>query len=103
MDELTKLLAGIFQEKLKEVLQREVDNPDYLPQGDFADSKTPCTDRAERLVSEAQKTVIKTLGLCVAESRTLKQGEDHSTEMVSLESSLTEKQIGISTRGWWRG
>ena len=103
MEELARRLAAVFEEEFKKVLQREIDQPDFLSQDEFIGSKTPCTDRADRLIIAALGPVVNTLGLAVAESRTLDKGENHSTEMVNLEAVLSDELIDLAKAPWWRG
>ncbi len=94
-------LGKIFEEKMEKVIQREIDDPDYLPQSDFADSKTPCTDRADHMILDAIPAVVNTLALCIAEHRKEHHGEDTTAEAEKLKEELTEEQLEVGTRSFW--
>lgn len=99
---LSKELAKIFQAGIEKVMQREINEIDYLPQSQFADSKTPCGDRADQMVLDAIKPVIDTLALSIANHREQTHNENHEIEIEELEKALTDSQIEVSTKGWWR-
>lgn len=98
---LSHELGKIFEEEIAKVIQREIDDPDYLPQSDFADSKTPCTDRADHMILDALPAVVNTLALCICTSREQKQSDDTTTEADKLKEGLTEEQIDIGIRSFW--
>lgn len=100
---LSTELAKIFEAEIEKVIQKEIDDPDYLPQSDFADSKTPCTDRADIMILKALPAVVNTLGLAVAKHRKEAHGEDTAAEMETLSADLTDEQQEVGLLGWWRG
>ena len=100
---LSKELAKIFEVEIEKVIQKEIDDPDYLPQSEFADSKTPCTDRADMMILDASPAIINTLAYAIAIHRNGKHGEDNVKEIDDLSLKLTTDQKAISTRTWWRG
>ena len=100
---LSKELGKTFAYEIEKVIQREINNPRYMPQSEFADSKTPCTDRADMMVLAALPAVVDTLALSIANHRVKKHKEKHADEIKTLEATLSDDQINISTRYWWRG
>ena len=94
-------LGKIFEEEIGKIIQREIDDADYLPQSDFEDSKTPCTDRADHMILDALPAVVNTLGLAVAKHRKENHGEDTTAEMDTLAMDLTDEQQQIGKRSWW--
>jgi hypothetical protein len=98
-DELGKRFAAEF----RKVMQKEIDEHGYLAQEEFANSDTPCTDRGKAMVRAASEVVENIAGLAIAEHRTATEGEDHSTEMVSLEAKLSDEDQEVAKRSWWRG
>ena len=102
MDKLSTELAKIFEAEIEKVIQKEINDPDYLPQSDFTDSKTPCTDRADHMILDALPAVVNTLGLAVAKHRKEQHDEDTLAEMEILSADLTDKQQEVGLMGWWR-
>lgn len=98
---LSHELSKIFEKEMEKVIQREIDDPDYLPHSYFEDSKIPCTDRATNMILDAMSSVINTLAFAIAEHRKEHHKEDTTVEVGKLKEILTEEQIEISTRGWW--
>ena len=99
---LSKELGKTFAYEIEKVIQREINNPRYMPQSEFADSKTPCTDRADMMVLAALPAVVDTLALSIANHRVKKHKEKHADEIKTLEATLSDEQIGLSVRSWWR-
>jgi len=100
---LSKELGKTFAYEIEKVIQREINNPGYMPQSEFAESKTPCYDRADRMVLAALPAVVDTLALSISNHRVKKHKEKHADEIKTLEATLSDDQINISTRYWWRG
>lgn len=103
MDKLSTELAKIFEAEIEKVIQKEINDLDYLPQSDFTDSKTPCTDRADHMILDALPAVVNTLGLAVAKHRKENHGEDTTAEMDTLAIDLTDGQKVVGIMAWWRG
>ena len=99
---LSHELAKIFEAEIEKVIEKEINDPDYLPQSDFADSKTPCTDRADRMILDALPAIVNTLGVAIAKHRKEQHGEDTSIEMEALSLDLTDEQQEVGVMAWWR-
>lgn len=99
---LSHELAKIFEAKIEKVIEKEINDPDYLPQSDFADSKTPCTDRADLMILDAIPAVVNTLALAITKHRKEHHNEDTAAEMETISLDLTDEQKEIGTMGWWR-
>ncbi len=96
---LSHELAKIFEEQMDIVIQREIDEPDYLPQSDF-DS---CEDRAVAMVQDAAYRVIKVLGISIAKHRKEHHNEDTDDEIKSLSVGVPDEQVSVALMGWWQG
>lgn len=97
---LSHELGKIFEEEMNAVIQREIDDPDYLPQSDFEN----CEERAAAIVKDACVSVIKTLAVGIATHRQSdKHKEDHQAEITELSISLSPERMEIGERGWWDG
>lgn len=100
---LSHELAKIFEEEIEKVIEKEINDPDYLPQSDFEGSKTPCTDRADRMILDALPAIVNTLGLAVAKHRKEHHDENTTAEMETLSVDLTDEHQQVGLMGWWRG
>ena len=94
---LSHELGKIFEAEMDAVIQKEIDDPDYLPQGDFE----TCEERASAMAKDACVALIKTLALSIGTHRNDKHDEDHNAEIEELSISLSSEQIKVGTRGWW--
>ena len=95
---LSHELGKIFESEMDAVIQKEIDNPDYLPQSDF-DS---CEERAAAMAKDASVAVIKTLALCIIKHREgEKHGEDYLDEKNRLSESVTNDQLQVSIMSFW--
>ena len=94
---LSHELGKIFEKEMDAVIQREINDPTYLPQEGFSD----CEGRAQVMMAFAKRKVVKTLALAICSHRVEKHGEDHSEEITRLKSQLSSDEIEVGDRGWW--
>lgn len=94
---LSHELAKVFEEEFENVMQKEIDNPDYLPQEDFE----TCLDRAIAMTSAAMVVPNRMLGVAIAVHRHDKHGDDTAKEIGEVAEGLTTEQLEAATMGWW--
>ena len=96
---LSHELAKIFEAEMDAVIQKEIDEPDYLPQSDFE----TCEERAAAMVKDACVAVIKTVAISIGKHRESEHDEDHEAELKVLAEEVTKEQLQVGVMGWWRG
>ena len=95
---LSHELGKIFESEMDAVIQKEIDDPNYLPQSDF-DS---CEERATAMVKDATVAVIKTLAISIAKHREGENhGENHTDELNGLVENVDNNQLQVGLMGWW--
>jgi len=97
MKELAHELAKQFEKDFYKVAIRELNEEDFLNKKDFPDARS----RAAAGVVEAAKGTIDTLGLAIAVSYEVKDGDDTTEEQASLLKAEADPEVG--TRSWWNG
>ena len=101
---LSHELGKIFEASIEKVLQREKEDSNFLPQSQFANSITPCTDRSKAIIEAASEDVINTLGLGICTHRESDEhGEFHEDEKICLVADMTPELIEIGERSFWNG
>jgi len=96
---LSHELAKIFETEIEKVIEKEINEPDFMPQKVF----NSCKERSAGMLQVAMLPVINTFALAIAKHRKEKHGEDMSKEMEALSLDLTDEQQEIGIMGWWRG
>ena len=94
---LSHELGKIFEKEMDAVIQKEIDDSEYLPQSDFES----CEERATAMTKDATVAVIKTLGMSICTHRMDEHSEDHQEESDRLASEIDNDQLVVGTRGWW--
>lgn len=101
MEEFIDALLGIIKEDMMKVFIREMEEPDYLNQKEFSDSKTPCLARAIAGIDESTKRAKNTLGLAIALSREAEYNDDTMDEQAALLASEDGISADVAQMGFW--
>ena len=95
MGKLSEELSKMFKEDFEEIIQREIEEPGFLPQEHF---KT-CEQRAAAAVTMATERVRKTFALSIAVHREKEHKESNFDEQAALLATGADSEIG--TRSFW--
>lgn len=97
MNKLSDELGRIIAEEFQAVFDREVQDADFMPQGDFVS----CQERANAMLGHATQRAAKVLAIAIAAHRQEKHSEDRSIEMESLTASVSDEDVSVGVRSWW--
>ena len=90
---LSEVLAEVFEKEMEELIQREANEPGFLPQEHF---KT-CRERAEVGVFMATRNVVDVMTAAIVKHRQETHGEDRSEELKAIDAS----SIALAESNWW--
>lgn len=94
---LSHELGKIFESEMKIIIQKEIDDSDFLAQENYS----TCESRARDMWDHVSMKVVRVLALAICTHREKDHGEDHKKEIEEISENLTPKEIEVSTRGWW--
>lgn len=92
-------LGKIFEQEFTKVIQKEIDDPNYLPQEDFEN----CMDRAKAMLADAMPSIEKVLAGAIATHRIEHHKEPREEELKVYQENLEPEQLQVTVQGWWVG
>lgn len=95
---LSEELAKLFEAEIEKVIEKEINDPDYMPQKMF----NTCKERSAGMIQVALVPIINTFALAIAKHRKESHREDTAAEMEALSLDLTDDQQEIGLMAWWR-
>ena len=94
---LSHELGKIFESEMDKVIQKERENPDFLPHKYFE----TCEGRAFVGVAMATPKVVKMLALAICSHREIEHNENHKEEIKRLNMALSSEEVEASIKSWW--
>lgn len=94
---LSHELGKILESEMETIIQKEIDDSDFLSQEDYS----TCESRARDMWDHVSMKVVRILALAICIHREKDHGEDHKKEIEEISENLTPEEIEVSTRGWW--
>ena len=94
---LSHELGKIFESEIEAIIQKEIDDPDFLAQENYS----TCESRARDMWDHVSMKIVRVLALAICTHREKDHGEDHKKEIEEISENLTPEEIEVSTRGWW--
>ena len=96
---IEEILSEVYLEEVKNELDKEVKEKEYLPQENFPN----CSTRAAAITGKAKLRTDRILALAIIEHREKKHSEDYKAEKEALKAKMSEEDIeSASTYSWWR-
>lgn len=86
-----------FTEDLKQIIQKEIADPEFLPQEDFSN----CEMRALAMIRAAETRAIKMMTIAIAKHRIKDHGEDRQNEIDEASIGLEQDDISVAVMSWW--
>jgi len=90
-------IAKAYEEELGKDLALEVAQESYLPDEAFKSAR----QRAMALLQPANDRVVNILTRAIIEHRENEHNENRTSEKEVVELQMEQKDIEVSTRGWW--
>jgi hypothetical protein len=95
----TEYYGKMFMDKLEEVYQTELQDPDFLKREDYPD----CKSRAQAGVDIAVKPVVTTMGYSFCLDAEKRHGENTMEEQSVLLNAGADPAVVDEVEGFWNG